>query len=240
MLQKTSGIIFRAVKYSESSIITDIYTRDLGLQTYIISGVRSARSKTGPALLQVMSLVELVAYHRDDRKMHRIQEMKPSFVYQRLPFEIRRSAVGMFMLELARKTIREAEENPALFDFFYETFVFLDSTTDSVANLHLHYMLELSALLGFLPGGDCDAETPIFDMQSGVFSADSTHRHIMDNTHSVLLYKLLLTDRRHCHLVAMTSAQRRRMLLDLIDYFKLHIENLPDIHAHEILHEVLE
>ncbi|HRD83510.1 MAG TPA: recombination protein O N-terminal domain-containing protein, partial [Saprospiraceae bacterium] len=67
MLVKTSGIVFRAVKYSETSIITDVYTRDLGMQTYIVNGVRSARSKTGAALFQVMSLVEVVVYHRDDR-----------------------------------------------------------------------------------------------------------------------------------------------------------------------------
>ncbi len=42
MLVKTSGIVFRAVKYSETSIITDVYTRDLGMQTYIVNGVRSA------------------------------------------------------------------------------------------------------------------------------------------------------------------------------------------------------
>jgi DNA repair protein RecO (recombination protein O) len=240
MISKTVGIIFRAVKYSESSIIADIYTRDFGLQTYIINGIRNTKSKTGPALLQIMSLVDLVANYRDDRKMHRIQEIRPARVYQRLPFEIMRRSVGLFMMEISRKTIRETEENPVLFDFIFESFDFLDATTDSVANLHLHFMLELSTFLGFVPGGDLDVETPIFDLKEGVFSKQVGHHHYMDESQSSLLYQLLLTDRKQCHLVKMTGPQRRRLLQDLIDFYRLHIDNLPDIHAHEILQEVLE
>jgi len=240
MLSKTGGIIFRTVKYSETSVITDIYTREFGLQTYIMSGVRSSRSKIGPALLQPMSLVDLVANHRDDRKLHRIQEIRPSWVYKQLPFEVVRLAVGMFMIELARKTIREAESNAALFDFMFDSFVFLDVTNNSVANLHLHFMLEFSALLGFVPGGDCEAETPFFDMRAGVFSGTQAVSFCMDGSQSFLLYRLLLTRREQCHQVIMSGAQRRKLLHDLIDYYKLHIENLPDIHAHEVLQEVLE
>ncbi len=240
MLLKTSGIVFRAVKYSESSIIADVYTRARGLQTYIISGVRSAKSKTGPGLLQVMSLVDMVAYHRDDRTMHRIKEIRAAHVYQRLPFDVQRGAVGVFMVEIARKTIRESEENPALFDFLYDTFRFLDDTPEHFANLHLHFMLELSAFLGFLPGGDFSEETPFFDLQEGIFADRPAHTHFLDETFSALLYQILQCDKEHCHLVPLTSPQRRRLLNELITYYRLHIEHLPEIHSHLILHEVFE
>ena len=55
-----------------------------------------------------MSLVNLVVYHRDDRDLTRIKEVKASHVYQNLPFDVRKSAVGQFMIEIARKTIRES------------------------------------------------------------------------------------------------------------------------------------
>ncbi len=240
MLIKTRGIVFRAVKYSESSIIADVYTRERGLQAYIISGVRSAKSKTGTALMQVMSLVDMVAYYREDRKMHRIKEIQAAHVYRRLPFDVRRSAVGLFMAEVARKTIREAEENQLLFDFLYDTFVFLDESPAHFSNLHLYFLTELSAFLGFLPGGDCTAGTPLFDMQEGVFSSRPDHPHFMDEESSRLLYQLLQCDLAHCHMVAMTGPQRRRMLNQLITFYRLHIEHLPEIHAHQILHEVFE
>lgn len=240
MLVKTRGIVFRAVKYAETSLITDIYTRELGLQTYIVNGVRSARSKTGAAQFQVMSLADVVAYHRDDRKMHRVKEIRAAYVYQRLPFDVRRSAVGLFMAEIARKTIREAEPNSPLFDFLFDSFCFLDSTPHSFANLHLHFLIGLSACLGFLPGGDFTPQTPVFDMQEGVFTQQTHHLHCMDEEQSLLLYQLLCCEREQCHLIAMHHAQRRRLLQSLLSFYRLHIESLPDIHSHEILHEVFE
>lgn len=240
MLIKTRGIVLRTVKYSESSIIADVYTEARGLQTYIVSGVRSAKSKTGPALLQVMSLLDMVAYHRDDRKMHRVKEIRPAQVYQRLPFDIRRSAMGLFMVEIARKTIREAEENVLLFEFLYQTFLFLDETEAHIANIHLHFLLELSGFLGFLPGGDYAQKTPFFDLQEGVFCARAAHAHCMDEELSEIMYRLLSCDLAHCHEVAVTAAQRRRLLDLLIDFYRLQIEHLPQILSHQILHEIFE
>ncbi len=240
MLLKTRGIVLRTVKYAETSLIADLYTEHKGLQTYIISGVRSAKSKTSAGLLQVMSLTELVAYFREDRKMHRLKEIKPAHVYQRLPFEVRRSAVGLFMAELARKTIREAEENQPLFRLLYDTFVYLDETPESFFNLHLHFMLELSGHLGFHPGGDWSVDTPYFNLQAGGFEAAPAVAHHMDEALSAILYQLLRCPRQHCHQVVMTGAQRRQLLQLLITYYQLHMEHLPPIHAHTILQEVLE
>ena len=93
MLIKTQGIIFHTKKYSESSLIVDIYTQEKGLRSYIISGVRSKKSKVSASLVQIMSLVDLVVYHRDDRDLTRIKEIKPAHVYQSLPFDVRKSAL---------------------------------------------------------------------------------------------------------------------------------------------------
>ena len=93
MLIKTRGIIFRSIKYSETSIITDIFTEEKGLRTYIISGVRKKNARVSASLLQVMSLVDLVVYHRDDKDMTRIKEIKAAHIYQSLPFEIAKSSI---------------------------------------------------------------------------------------------------------------------------------------------------
>ena len=45
MLLKTRGIVFRAIHYSETSLIVDIYTEERGLQKYIISGVHSPKAR---------------------------------------------------------------------------------------------------------------------------------------------------------------------------------------------------
>ena len=117
MLIKTRGIIFKAIKYSETSLIVDIYTEEKGLRKYIISGVRSKKGQGKASLLQVMSMVDLVVYEREDKELNRIKEIKAGHVFQGIPFDLSKGVIGLFMAELARKTIKEATSNPELFQF---------------------------------------------------------------------------------------------------------------------------
>jgi DNA repair protein RecO (recombination protein O) len=239
MITKTRGIVFRAIKYGETSLITDIYTEQHGLQKYIINGVRSARSRTKASLLQVMSLLDLVVYHRADKQLNRIKEVKSAYVFQSIPFDIRKGAVGLFMAEIARKTIREEESNPRLFHFLFESFCLLDSISTSIANYHLCFLLQLSQYLGFAPGGVFCTDTPIFDLREGIFVAGSPASHaFVEGACSAALYALLQSSLQGAHAVQISAENRRLLLRHLIDFYRLHIENLPTINSHEILQEV--
>ncbi len=241
MLIKTRGIIFRSIKYSETSIIADIFTEEKGLQSFIISGVRTKKAKVSASVLQVMTLVDLVAYYREDRDLHRIKEIKAELVYASLPFDIVKGAVGLFMVELARKTIQESEENRKLFTFLFETFRLLDSTEKPVSNLHIAFMIELSAFLGFLPGGEYVDEKSIFDLEEGVFEEGTPHHfHYLNENQSALLNQFLNTAIWESHTIKIDRTNRKELLNNLLLFYKLHIENFQKINAHQILEEVLE
>ncbi len=241
MLIKTRGIVLRAIKYSETSLIADIYTEAKGLQTYIVGGVRKRGATVKASLLQVMSLLELVAYYREGRSgMNRIREMQPAYVYRSIPFDIRRSAVGQFMTEVVRRTLFEPEENPELFEFLFENYRWLDQTEQPIVNLHLHFLLHLSGYLGFLPGNTLVAERPYFDLREGIFVAeDQGGGHTLGPPLSSYLQQLLALPRERAHELQIPAEHRRRLLRGLLDYYRHHIENFPTIHSHVILQEVL-
>lgn len=239
MLLKTRGIVFRAIKYSETSLIVDIYTEARGLRKYIISGVRKAKSSVSAGLFQVMSLVDIVAYEREGKDLNRLKEIRPAYIFTSIPFDLRKGTVGLFMAEIARKTIRESEENQRLFEFFFHTFQYLDQTPHSVANLHLQFMLELTTFLGFVPGDVFSAETPYFDLQEGVFVSETgNHPHFLDTSLAQLLHQLLYANLKNCHEVKIGREERRTLLQNLLDYYRLHLEGFPEINAHLILQEI--
>ena len=241
MLIKTRGIVLRAIKYSETSLITDVYTEAKGLQTYIIGGVRKRGAKVKASLLQVMSLLDLVAYYREGRSgMHRIREMGPAYVYQAIPFDIRRSAVGQFMTEVIRRTLHEPEENADLFQFLFENFRWLDRSPHPIANLHLHFLLHLSGYLGFLPGNSYGAEHPCFSLREGIFVEQGrAEDHVIGPPLSRHLQALLDLPRERAHEVPIPAEERRALLRHLLAYYRYHIDNFPAIHSHVILQEVL-
>lgn len=242
MLIKTRGIIFRSVKYSETSLIVDIYTEEKGLRSYIVSGVRSKNARIKASTLQVMSLVDLVVYHREDKTLTRIKEVQSAYVYRSTPFHLIKGTIGLFMIELTRKTVREeAEQNLPLFNFLFESFSILDRTEEPVSNFHLSFMLQLSGFLGFMPGGEYSKLTPIFDLEEGIFVPTAPgHPHFLSAEQSQIFDALLQFPPEQSHQIKISRDVRKVMLRELLHFFRLHLEQLPEINAHQILEVVLE
>lgn len=239
MLLKTKGVVLRSFKYGETSLITEVYTEAKGLKRYIISGVRKKKAKVSAGLFQVMSLVELVAYDREDKKLNRIKEIKPAHLYQRIPFDVVRSSVGLFLVELSQKCLRQSEQNEALFDFLYQSFIWLDESPHSVANLHICFLLKLSDFMGFAPSGECCAATPFFDLKEGYFVPYQPIKHSLDTSMSSLMEAFCQTSIFEAHNIPLSRSQRHIFLECLIEYYQLHIDNFPVMQAHQILKDVL-
>jgi DNA repair protein RecO (recombination protein O) len=238
MIIKTRGIILRSVKYSETSLILDIYTEAKGLRSYIVSGVRTPKAKVSAGLLQVMSLVEMVCYDKDDaHALNRIKEIKAAHTYTSLIFDVVKASIGQFIAEVARRTIREAEQNEALFNVLFDIFVFLDETQSGYANLHLTFLLELSNHFGFHPHFETYTEGSVFDLKEGVFTTQEV-THFINRPLSKILRGLLETNWHRSGDVKMTRDERRSLLNELLNFYRFHIDNFPEINSHKILQEI--
>jgi DNA repair protein RecO (recombination protein O) len=240
MLLKTRGIIFRSTKYGESSLILEVYTEERGIRKYIVSGVRKARSATPASKLQLMNLVDVVAYERPGKELTRLKEVRPAHIYTRIPFEVERGTLGLFMLDVARNSIRESEENPALFHFLFDSFVFLDTTTGPIANVHLHFLLELTAHLGFLPSGSFGEDTPLFDLREGQFiGLFPGHTDYLNEARAELMFRLLHAERDELVDFRVSREERAGLLTDLLGYYRYHIEGMREINSLSILRSVM-
>lgn len=238
MLLKTKGIIIKAIKYSETSIITDVYTEEKGLRTYIVSGVRSKRSKISSSLLQIMSLVDMVVYHSNHKDISRTKEIRPAHVYASIPFDIRKGAVGTFITEIIQKTIKEQEENKELFDFLFHTFLLLDKTDKSVSNFHLVFLVHLTSYLGFQPSGTYSKENSYFDMQEGIFTNNPGNLLFMEVDQSKALDTLMKTKLEDSHHLSFKKSERSELIHQLLNFYKIHVENFTSIQSNSILEAV--
>ncbi|MFK7807097.1 MAG: DNA repair protein RecO [Saprospiraceae bacterium] len=238
MLIKTKGIVLRTVKYSETSVIMDVFTEEKGLRSYIVSGVRSRKPQVAASLLQPMNMLNMVAYHRDDKKLCRTKELSSAYLYESIPFNISKGAVGLFITELLQKTIKEPGEQEELFDFLHDFFMFLDKTKQPAKNIHLWFMLRYSAYLGFMPGERYSERTPIFDLQEGMFLDVANSTHSLQAHFAQLLDKLLHCELENSHQVNMSKEDRKYLLNALVNYYKLHVESLTTLNAHSVLETV--
>lgn len=235
-MQQTRGIVFRTVKYSESSVICKIYTEKFGLRSYIINGVRSSKSKTKAALLQPMSLLDMEVYHHEHRNLNRIKELRLYHAYRSIWFHPLKGAVGLFMMEVLNKCIHEEEKNEKLFGFISTTLIETDDCLHLPKDCLLQFLLQLSALLGFSPRGEYSNATPIFSMAEGSFvpAADDLpyHLDLISSQHFSDLMHHLSTD--------FPAAMRRKLLYALLDYYRLHIVGFSRLKSLAVLEEVFK
>jgi len=241
MLQNTQGLILRTIKYSETSVICDVFTKEYGLRTYILNGVRKQKAKIGAALLRPMSWVDLVVYHREDKEINRVKEVQPAFLYHKIPYNIVRGAIGLFMTELAQKSIKEAVANPPLYQFLSSAFELLDTLESRLANFHLSFMVQLTRYLGFMPDSST-IENNInyhFDYKDGYFLEQTpAHRYYFEKTTSRILIELLSSSMAESTTIRITGALRHQFIEDMIHFYQYNIDNFQ-LQSHDILHQVL-
>ena len=111
MLHKTRGIALSYLKFKESSIIARIFTEAFGMQSYIVNNIRSKTAKSKIALYQPLTILEMVVYHNKRKEIHRIGEIKCSYIVQTIPYNIKKTSIALFLTELLNQTLREEGEN---------------------------------------------------------------------------------------------------------------------------------
>lgn len=68
-------------KYSETSIIARIYTEKFGLLSFMVKGVRSAKSKSKASMMQPLSLLDLEFQYHENRGLLYIKEFTRAHTY---------------------------------------------------------------------------------------------------------------------------------------------------------------
>jgi DNA repair protein RecO (recombination protein O) len=241
MLVKTRGIIFRSVKYRETSLILDIYTREMGLKTYLVNGVRKKNARTGAALYQVMNILDMNVYDHDQRDINRIKEARPAIIYKELPFRIEKSSVGLLMLEVIRKSIREKEKNTTLFDFIESAFDYLDQAKGSIANFHISFLLELSTALGFNPENNYNDVLRYFDLREGTFVSQAPfHRDYLTEKDSNILSRFLNSNMEAHQNIKLNKNERIDLLVHLIDFYRIQIGDFGEMKSLDVFRDIFK
>lgn len=238
MIYTTRAIVFRTVKFGETSLITDMYTEQKGLQTFMVHSVRKSKATTPPSYLQIMSLVEVVGYFKEVRKIHHIKEVRLAHPYQTIPFDPEKSAVITCLAEICSKCITTADPHPDLFTFLFDSLVSYDAADGARdRNFLIRFLVGLSQYLGF--GFELEEEVPpngFFDLQQGhVVPKATSHLYLMSIDDYRIVHAIMKDDQDP---LSIDQAVRRRILDQLITYYQLHVESLKEVNSIKVLREL--
>ncbi|TZF85804.1 DNA repair protein RecO (plasmid) [Pedobacter sp. BS3] len=240
MLHKTRGIVFKTIPYAESSVIAHIYTEKFGMQAYLINGVKKPKAKISGNMLQALHLLDMVVYHKPHGNLQRIAELKNAPVLQHIPYHIVKSAIALFLNEVLYKAVKHPAPDEPLFEYLFRSVELLDTMTAGLGNFHLYFLIRLTRYLGFYPDTGLAASAPFFDLKNGIYTAIlPNHSWILQRPHTEYLNQLLQCSAETLERVHIPLAEKRFLLSRLLDYYRLHIDDLGEIKSHRILEELL-
>jgi DNA repair protein RecO (recombination protein O) len=234
MLISTQGIVFKSIKFQESSLIVKIFTKTHGVLTFMVKGVRSVKANGKAAAFQPGVLLDLIMYFQENKNFKTLKEFKSAHLYSSTLFDVRKSSVLIFLMEILEQCIKEDEDNEQIFEFIFNALVALDET-DFKPSFHIDFLLELMQHLGIFPSGQASDITPYFNTTEGSFSAHaSLFPYQVKQEESASFSKALKGAA-----ASLNRQQRNKVLSLILDYFSYHIDNFKEVRSLKVLEAVL-
>jgi DNA repair protein RecO (recombination protein O) len=237
MLAKTKGIVIRNTKYGEGSLISKIYTRQFGMQSYIINGVYGPKASIKASMLQPLMLLDLVVYNNKLKDIQRIKEARNIPSLNHLHFDVVKSSLGMFISELLNKSIKEEEANEALYDFVASFIIEIDRAAANLSLWPEYFMLQLTRFLGFFPHNNYNPESHnYFDLTEGGFTSfPQKSDYAIGPPESGYFSRLIDISLDQLSATHFPKDIRTELLQKLILYYRLHLPDFQEIRSVEVL-----
>jgi DNA repair protein RecO (recombination protein O) len=149
----TPAVVLSTLKYSESSKIVRLATRDLGVQSAIAKGARRPKSRFGAAL-QVLSEGQAQLYVRDHRELHTLAAFDLAHVPVRLAADLERYAAASVLAEVMVR-FAPPDAHPESFETLRHALAALETAEPAeVRALGVRAVWQLVSVLGFAPALD--------------------------------------------------------------------------------------
>ena len=239
MLVKTEAIVLHSFKYGESRIIADLFTREAGRVSFIVSMPKSQKSRMKKQYFQPMTLLEVECDLRPRQQLQKLKEVRLLTAWTSLPFSPEKLAIALFAAEFLYHALRSEQQNVPLFCYVCDSMQWLDAAPSGYANFHLTFLMHLSRFLGFYPNLSGDDRDSIFDLQAGCFSRQvPMHRDFLQPDEAQKIRLLMRMDFPTMHLYRLSRHDRGRIVEVLLRYYRLHLPDFPELKSLSVLQEL--
>lgn len=236
--QKTRGIVLRLMPFNDKNKIVKIYTEHFGLKTFIVSASSSKSSRQKLALLQALQPIYLETNFAETSKLSRLNEITSAgSVNQAMQHHTKRS-IMLFLNEVLYKCLREEQADEPLFNFIFESIIYLDKTAQNCNNFHLVFLTQMCQYLGFMPVANYSTYHKYFYYREGLFDNFKSDNMMMDEEQSKLFFTLLSLDVHEMDKMQLHTSARNKLLENILFYYAQHLSSFKDIKSLEILSEI--
>ena len=236
MIVSTPGIVMRATKYGDNSLVVKIFTQQQGNQSFIIKNAFRKNNRFAASYFSPLALMDISYDDHSKSSLKYLKDIAPQQGRQQLFFDPAKSSILLFYNEILYKLLMDSGEDEVMFNFLKTEINNVHEATGNYAELPVRFLLRLSQVMGYYPEDNFSAENAYFSLQDCRFQRYyAENAGILTAQTSEYLHRLLCTEET----VPVTRGVRNALLKHLVAYFQMHNEHIRKIDSLDILSTVL-
>ena len=210
MLTKTQAIVLHSLKYGETRLIVDMFTRSQGRQSFIVSIPKSVKGKIKKQLFQPLTLLEIESDLRPKLQLQKLSDVRLASPFSSIPFDPNKLSISLFIANR--------------FANFHLVFL-----------MRLSRFLGFYPNLDHYQTGDYfDLRESIF------LSTPPVHRDFLYPQEAEKIQLMMRMDFPTMHLFRMSHQERNRLLEVSLIYYRLHLPDFPELKSVSVLQELYQ
>jgi DNA repair protein RecO (recombination protein O) len=239
MFHKTQGIVLSTTKYNDKFSIAQVFTSDFGRTAYLLPISKSKKRKINSALFFPLSVIDMEVEHFPLRQIHRLKDVQRQFPLYSINVTAIKLSIAFFLSELLTKILQETNDNQVIFSYIKESIITLEEKEKGLANFHLAFMFNLAQFLGIAPNLDNYSKSSFFDLMNGEYLyGKPIHNHYLNLQQSSFLNVFKRIDYNNLHLFKLSQGDRNIIINYMLDYYRMHVYDFPEIKSLEVLREL--
>ena len=241
MQEKIRGIVLRTVRYGDTGLIVDMFTREYGRRSFATKATKGRRTASNASLWTPLAMVEFEADIRPNSKLPTPKEARLYHNNLRTLLSPIKSTLTLFLAEFLTHALKNENENATLYSYLEMSLQWLDSTESNYANFHLVFLMRLTLFLGIYPNLDSTSPLDFFDMESGCYCKSRPyHPNYLNPEEARLIPLLFRMNYDTMRLFRMSRTERWNILNKLNSYYRLHVPGFPELKSLDVLHDVFD
>ena len=237
MLANTEAIVLQSRKYSETSKIAVLYTKEFGKVSVIAKGAMRKKSKFGSAL-DPLSYTDILFYKKPNRSLHLLSNSELHEPLRKIHRSMDHMASGLMILEFLSRTQSENDSSGEIFNLTLSVLKELNSLKANPQNLFLVFTINLLKYMGF--GIDFDAEHQEkkhydFSLSDGSISSGGGRTMKVHNNIWVILKSIYYSKIENVYTIDCNKSDFWRSYDLLMSYTGFHLESNFNLRSGSLL-----
>jgi len=233
MITSSQGVVLTKIKYSETSIICKIFTKNHGLKTYLVRGARKKKATLKSSLFHPLYRVDISGYNKEGKDINILREINLQSFNQPINYQDpRKSAISVFFAEIIASTLPPDEPDNDIYSFVSSLSEDLEELNSNFAGFVVFKIWRLTRFLGIIPSLPLLGSNIYFDLKKGEFVGALSNEYPIELLQSNEI-KFCLTS-----LDFSNFKPSARALQIVLDYLKYHTNFFKTPKSLEVLKAV--